>query len=424
MTTRSSPGSLSYADVRTHTRMNGEKIVSSGVGSTKWIDSVTFGDNIPDWRKNLRDGTDATTSMDGSQIVARYSPGYSRYWRPKTSLTSPLIYLSEVSGSHQINMVAPTGDPAGIDSSKSNSQALGKFARRISEVNMAFNGGVFLGELTQTLQTIKNPAKGLRNLVDNWGTTARRIRGSRVYPLAFRKQKVAEALADSWLEVQFGWRPLLNDIDDGCVALASLNGGRSSSTKRVTAYGKSESSPVHSLGGGGESLATWAYETVSKDVCEVIYRGAMRVEARDPHTMDPKLLGFSLENFLPTAWELIPYSFLIDYFSNVGDIINGWSHLFTRLAWCNRTEIKSKHIESSSWSNMKLVKDNGSVATGMSIVPAKSVFVKRRVLRAKYTGTYVPSFQLEVPSLGSLKWLNIAALIASRNGDRNWSYGN
>jgi hypothetical protein len=404
--------------------MNGEQLVSTGTGSSKWTNTVTFGDNVPDWRKNLRDGIDATTTMDGSQIVARYTPGYSRYWRPKTSLTSPLIYLSEVSGSHQINMVPPTGDPSGIDSSKSNSQALGKFARRISEVNMAFNGGVFLGELTQTLQTIKNPAKGLRNLVDNWGTTARRIRGSRVYPLAFRKQKVAEALADSWLEVQFGWRPLLRDIDDGCRALAVINGGRSSSTQRITAHGKSEANVTHTLGGGGESLAVWSTETVAKDVCKVIFRGAMRVEAVDPRTMDPKLLGFNPENFLPTAWELIPYSFLIDYFTNIGDIINGWSHLLTRLAWCNRTEIKEKHIESSSWSNLKLVKDGSSVATGMSITPAKSVFVKRRVLRAKYTGTYVPSFQLEVPRIGSLKWLNIAALIASRNGDRSWSYGN
>jgi len=424
MSTRTRPGSSSSSNTIAHTRMNGEVISSTQNTVTKWTDTVTFGDNIPGWREALRDGKDATTSMDGSEIVVRYTPGLARFERPKTSDTSPLIYLSVVTGNHNINMLAPSGDPSNIDEAKADAQALGKFVRRIADVNTAFQGGVFLGELRQTLQTIKNPAKGLRDLVDNWGTTARRIRGSRVYPLAFRKKKVAEALADSWLEVQYGWGPFLNDIDNGCKALALFNGGRSSDTVRLTAHGETVGNPIVVVAGHAVSLAAWRATSLTVDRCKVIYRGAMRVEARNPQTMDPELFGFSPSSFLPTAWELIPYSFLIDYFSNIGDIINGWSQLFTRLAWCNRTSVREIERTSSSYTDMALVNEATSAAKSCSIAPAKSVFTKRRVLRAKYTGTYVPDFQLEVPDLGSLKWLNIAALITARNGDRKWSYGN
>jgi hypothetical protein len=362
--------------------------------------------------------------MDGSKVDVRFTPGYWRFARAKGSPLSGQIYTYEVTGNHAVNASPPSGDPSSMSSVKANSQALGKFVRRIADVNMAFNGGVFLGELRQTLQTIRNPAKGLRNLVDDWGTAARRIRSSHIYPLAFRKTKVAEALADSWLEVQYGWRPLLNDIDDGCKALAEFNGGRSNSTQRVTAHGNSEGNATTTSSGHTSGLAVWNTNTVSFDRCIVVFRGAMRMEARDPQAMDPALFGFSIENFVPTAWELIPYSFLIDYFSNIGDIINGWSHLGTRLAWCNRTEIKELYVESTSQADLTTAKANDNTVVSVSGSPAKSIFAKRRILRAEYTGTLVPDFQLEVPGSGSLKWLNIAALIASRNGDRKWSYGN
>jgi hypothetical protein len=132
--------------------------------------------------------------------------------------------------------------------------------------------------------------------------------------------------------------------------------------------------------------------------------------------MDPKLIGFSPKDFLPTAWELIPYSFLVDYFSNIGGIIYGMSNLFTNLAWHNSTV--RKELKFRQWGTEYplpgLVRITGAYA--------KCVTSKVSVERSKYTGHGVPSLAFKIPGFRSLKWLNIAALVASRKSDRNWSF--
>jgi hypothetical protein len=162
--------------------------------------------------------------------------------------------------------------------------------------------------------------------------------------------------------------------------------------------------------------AGWLASARTVGDVSIIYRGAMRVEAKDPREMDPALIGFDLSSWAPTLWELIPYSFLIDYFSNIGDVIRGWSQMGVRLAWCNRTSRKT--FTKTAWSSPS------GVFPAQAFSAAKFVCTRVRVSRASYSGTTVPKPILEIPSLGSLKWLNIAALIANRRADRNWVYGN
>jgi hypothetical protein len=426
MTTRSSPDSVYGSSSSKVTYNNGtSEVQSTSVSTAKWINTVTYGDNLRDWRDLLQRGDDATTSLSGTRVDARFTPGYLKVSQPKTGNAFGINFY-EVSGTHLVNFVVPSGDPSTIDSAKADNLALGKFARRITDINNAIKGGIVLGELAQTLHTIRNPARGLRRLVDDWGYTAKRIRASRtsgVRSLPYRIKTIRENLADAWLEAQYGWRPLMSDIQAGFLALHQYKLGQVGKTKRITAHGTTEANSQETTDGNGESIAIWRVGTVSVEHCEVIYRGAMRLEARDPRTLDSEHLGFNLGSFIPTAWELAPWSFLIDYFSNIGDVVNGWSTLFTRLAWCNRTVRKERRVTSVSRSSIELVRKTFPLVTGVAIAPAKSVFSKRSISRAKYTGTYVPGLVLEVPGFGSLKWLNIAALIAAQKGDRNWSFG-
>jgi hypothetical protein len=152
----------------------------------------------------------------------------------------------------------------------------------------------------------------------------------------------------------------------------------------------------------------------------------MRVQVKDPKTMDPALLGFDLASWAPTAWELIPYSFLIDYFSNIGDIILGWSSLGTKFSWVNKTTVRyyekiSMTQPHPQWQKAGTDWDSGAIEI-LSYAPAKVVIQKRSVSRNKYEGLLIPDLDFEIPGLGSLKWLNIAALIAARKGDRSWSF--
>lgn len=418
MSTRSSPGSLTtYYDCMEYPPPGGG-LPYYLAGPTKiqlnWIDSVTHGDNVPGFREKLRDGIDATTSQLGVRTTAQLTPGHAvtRYnWGVQK-------WRIELNGSHNVNVSVPPGDPVNIPTAKANAAALGKFNQSLRNVRTAFEGGVFLGELGQTLRMIKNPAQGLRKLADVTREAAQQIRRGR-FPTSIRERKITEALADLWLEAQFGWRPLMNDIKDGSEALNQFAARRDNGTRRITGRGTAAEEATQDIS-SQHSFGVLRYMTHGRVVgnCSIIYRGAIRVEAKNPLQMDPALIGFDLRSFVPTVWELIPYSFLIDYFSNIGDVITGWSNLGLRLAWSNKT-VRTWY-ERTSWSSDFTPRDPS--VTSVTFAPAKFVCSKVRTFRSVYSGTFVPDAQMEVPGLGSLKWANIAALIASRRSDRKWAY--
>lgn len=411
-TSKSFPDSLSGTHLVVAT-FNGSQFPVQGPNDfvTKWTNTVTHGDNLPGWRDLLRTGGNATTSLTGNKVKAHLTNGNARF-------TQAANYFETLTGTQLVNMSVPTQDPSEMDYAKAEAAALGKFHQKMRQVRTTFEGGVFLGELGQTLQMIRNPARGLRKLVDDWRDIAQAIRNQRIRgSLAYLKRlKVAEHLADAWLEVQYGWRPALADIRDASKALEKYTNGRPLHLKRIRAKGEvsgvsSDTSSTRAVG-----VCRWKTRDRLVGTSTVVYRGAMRVAARDPRVMDPALIGFDLSSFVPTVWELIPYSFLIDYFSNVGDIITGWSNLGTELSWCNRTVRRVYKRE--SWAE----KDPAWAINPAPWLPAKSVFEKQHVLRTKITDISMPAFELEIPRLGSLKWLNIAALVVARNEDRKWFY--
>jgi hypothetical protein len=289
-------------------------------------------------------------------------------------------------------------------------------------------GGVFIGELAETLRMIRNPAQGLRREVDVWLERARQLRrGRSLASLArsIRVKKITENLADAWLETQYGWKPLFHDIADGAQALYQLSRGQKYGLISIRGYGRkdlpsSESSILMSQLSVGGNIYYYLVDSVISSWTEVRYRGAMRAEARNPKLFDEKLLGFDTRSFLPTVWELIPYSFLIDYFTNVGDIIMGWSNLGVRLAWSNRSSRKVSKLEQRTRPHPTF--NSGITGLSASHSPAEHVVEARSVSRTKITGLPMPGFELELPGSWSLKWLNIAALVAARRNDRKWFY--
>jgi hypothetical protein len=61
-------------------------------------------------------------------------------------------------------------------------------------------------------------------------------------------------------------------------------------------------------------------------------------------------LGFSWESFVPTVWELVPYSFILDYFTNIGDVLSAGLLVQSHLAWgcASFGTTKTKEISGNS----------------------------------------------------------------------------
>jgi hypothetical protein len=137
----------------------------------------------------------------------------------------------------------------------------------------------------------------------------------------------------------------------------------------------------------------------------------------DEHELGSETLlrtfGISWQDVLPAAWELIPYSFLIDYFTNIGEVISGFSHGRAGLGWVSRGIAKACI---TGWNDVEVEYLNPSNVLKEVVyaqLGAPCFRVSRTITRERtYTGSMIPSFEWQIPGMG-LKWLNLAALVAA-----------
>lgn len=118
-----------------------------------------------------------------------------------------------------------------------------------------------------------------------------------------------KSAANNWLEFHFGWSPLLADIHDSCEVLNNpLN---SFTVERGRAREPYVGTYSHDFGSGiGTGTAQgWIYAQQGARVKAVTGAGL--------HTLDQ--LG--VINPLSLAWEVIPFSFVVDWFVNVGEFL-------------------------------------------------------------------------------------------------------
>lgn len=260
-----------------------------------------------------------------------------------------------------------------------------------------------LGEAAKTIALLVNPVSGLRRGLSAYLNALKKRRPKPVgspRAIARRRRKI---LADTWLEYQYGWRPLLHDIDDG---LRTLTRHLPEDRKRVNGFGKSEVADHGSVSmGTGTDPFVYAHTKTVKSY-SVRYYGAMTIATNS--RFGSRSLGFAPTNWLPTAWELLPWSFLVDYFSNVGDIVSAASLASQSLRWTMKTVITEMEMTSTGGYS---VFAPGTVGSGGASGSGFRAYSKQ-IDRQPYVGSLVPSFELQLPDRLS-KWLNIAALSQS-----------
>jgi hypothetical protein len=153
----------------------------------------------------------------------------------------------------------------------------------------------------------------------------------------------------------------------------------------------------------------------------VWYKGAVRVRAAGSVYMDQELLGFSLSDFVPTIWELVPWSFLIDYFTNIGDVLEAWTTCTSDVAWVNRTSRRSSIALSEAVPDLASTRSaywqGNSCRGNLWGNPGWVKIETTRVVRSAGISDS-PRISLEIPGFGR-RWINIGALIAARRNLRN-----
>lgn len=156
--------------------------------------------------------------------------------------------------------------------------------------------------------------------------TARRI--DRAYR-AFRRGNLREVARQlnitpgrvhkNWLEYKYGWMPLLMDVKNSAEFLAQQYAGRSPrfSCKSTESQSSTETEEININTYGADppqwikltKILKWKLSIQTKIWCEL----------ENPHLAAAQQLG--LTNPALVAWELIPFSFVFDWFLSVGDYL-------------------------------------------------------------------------------------------------------
>lgn len=147
----------------------------------------------------------------------------------------------------------------------------------------------------------------------------------------------SKSFANNWLELQYGWKPLIQDVRDSMEALKRLNNASSPSVLRVTSSATKESeSSIPIMSGGSPATKIGEHKLVIRTRCHF----SLRFKIDDKLKVFLNQTGFT--NPINLLWEILPFSFVADWFIPIGpyletlssfdglSFLDGSKTLFTR----------------------------------------------------------------------------------------------
>ena len=161
----------------------------------------------------------------------------------------------------------------------------------------SFNLAVFLGESHQTVRMIGSTAVTLAEAFAR--TRKGDLRGA-AHTLGVKPTRGGNTttLAGAWLQLQYGWLPLFGDMKSGAEQLAHLHNIPTQRVYRVR------------LKKTGSRTYLWSFSTneywLRRQIVAIVTHTPSALEISG--LLDPELV----------AWELTPFSFVVDWFLDIG----------------------------------------------------------------------------------------------------------
>lgn len=313
---------------------------------------------------NLWEFETTCTSPRGTNVYAGNSATYE--WRYMGGFIPSLAPANNWFGpdvsSFYKDIGNPTNCPGGLhpwgDVSSYGPDAWAKFRPGKNSAD----AGIFLGEIRDLPRMLK--------------TTARAWRDAYVSRFGKRPKAAAKKAADHWLNTQFGWLPFISDLRkfyktyeklDRILAFLRRNNGKwikrggavmsdegewevlaSYNDERIYPQLLSYFFPAYPSRGGSRFLR--------KTDLEVWFEARMRyfipnIDSVEWSKQATRAL-FGLELTPSLVWELLPWSWLVDWFSNVGEVLATVSgtgpvqNLVAKYAYVMGTKVTRVRLES------------------------------------------------------------------------------
>jgi hypothetical protein len=182
-----------------------------------------------------------------------------------------------------------------------------------------FDFGETIGEVRETIRFLRHPLESLHNI-------SLAFRGQyRSYDVRKRIKAVGKtiALAELWAQYSFAAGPLFRSIDD---LFAALTTGHRDRFRRETSHGLAKddatitSTHINNFSGQTETFQLY-------DTRKVEAKATIIYDVK--HPLDDWRFKYGLrgKDLIVTAWELTPYSFMLDRVISIKNALNGLLNL-------------------------------------------------------------------------------------------------
>lgn len=385
----------------------------SDSGNQFSADNSLVGFRNPRWRDQVRLGQNATTALTGVMQTGKGSwvsiTWDSAYRAHNSAVQTTWHYEFDGHPSYLSGPSAPS--PPGSVTTRVTNRCITKFLDACESARSTFEAGQDIGEYKETLESIHHPLHSLQTKLVTYLESLKKAKQK--YP----SHSLPKVLADTYLEWRFGINPLVSDV-----AAAIADAGRYRFPTIPVKASASElyagtNSPIR-MNQGYTSIFNPTQNLKSNSKYSVRYKGAIRSGA-DASGRIGMAQAWQLlpRNFLPTAWDLLPWSWVADYFTNVGDMIRSLSFVSSDLVWACKT-IRS--TDSKEYGNISLwnvdwlpagyewvyrsYSANGGSAKFTYESTSRSVLVSSDLM---------PRFEFRVPT-SKYPYYNLAAVLISR----------
>jgi hypothetical protein len=256
------------------------------------------------------------------------------------------------------------------------------YAKFVAQLGDASQWGVNFAEFSQSMQMINNRALQLYRFARklnrfDFPGAANELKKGLKPPKGLKKG--AKWTANNWLEFHFGWEPLVKDIGAAVETLQSQPG-----PKKISVRDRGIEDFLVPKSSYYGTQNHYKYDT------GVAIRA--KVSVSNPNLYLANQLGFV--NPLSIAWELVPFSFVVDWFSNVGQVLNSLTDFMgldisqasvttkqvidlTVVTWSRDVVAQQDITLTNSWRSVYVIRQLGIPGPTLAIKPFKGFSLAR-----------------------------------------------
>lgn len=264
-----------------------------------------------------------------------------------------------------------------------------------------FNLPLFLAELHKTSDMILHAKDVILRMLQGLPPTRnqRTINGRAYWKRSKEPVKTDPVRPlDIWLEYRYGWRLLLKDILDGLKALWDAQHAGLTCRTSVSDFAAYKGRTLWTAG----TTNCFNSSLIQADLEETwTVRRDVKITFRWKDTLGPTvgtLQQFGITNPLNLVWELIPYSFVLDWFIPVGDYLSQLDMFIGKSFQSGSVSYIESRWRSFKPVNLRQLNTSFQPSVVAANMPASSLTERyyRRVPLTTFPSSAIPRFQPEL----------------------------